>query len=340
MPGEVLVPRPGSRRTQARRQRTADGGEAGQSARIPPPRPTASVPLGRGPLSSSASTSKSRGEPPHGRPRTPRRVPAGQRRSGPPAPGRTRRKEADRNTAPDGLGPVALLRQPGDVSLDLGRDPGPSKPIDRRRLEEVQLQHGTTSVQRMNRRTNDPRSRARYVAIQCVMMAPTLEFGGVGHITRSAKNPDNMPPVVADADPVNPKLTVGWLDYAQHCGFVTDTARVASPKDKPRVERTVQYVRGSLWAGEEFTDLTDAQARTRVWCADVAGQRIHGTIAARPAQVFAEHEAGALLGVPAAYDVPVFKTCKVHRDFHLEIGRALYSVPKVYIGQYLDVRAD
>jgi hypothetical protein len=38
--------------------------------------------------------------------------------------------------------------------------------------------------------------------------------------------------------------------------------------------------------------------------------------------------------------VPVFKSCKVHRDFHLEIGRALYSVPKVYIGQYLDVRAD
>jgi hypothetical protein len=149
-----------------------------------------------------------------------------------------------------------------------------------------------------------------------------------------------MPAVVADADPINPKLTVGWLDYAQHCGFVTDTARVRHAKDKPRVERTVQYVRSSCWAGEEFVDLTDAQARTRAWCADVAGQRIHGTIQARPADVFAEHEAGALLGVPAAYDVPVFKSCKVHRDFHLEIGKALYSVPKVYIGQYLDVRAD
>jgi transposase len=161
-------------------------------------------------------------------------------------------------------------------------------------------------------------------------------FGGVFGVLI----PDNMPAVVADADPINPKLTVGWLDYAQHCGFVTDTARVRHAKDKPRVERTVQYVRSSCWAGEEFVDLTDAQARTRAWCADVAGQRIHGTIQARPADVFAEHEAGALLGVPAAYDVPVFKSCKVHRDFHLEIGKALYSVPKVYIGQYLDVRAD
>jgi hypothetical protein len=142
------------------------------------------------------------------------------------------------------------------------------------------------------------------------------------------------------ADPVNPKLTAGWLDYAQHCGFVTDTTRVRHPKDKPRVERTVQYVRSSCWAGEQFVDLTDAQARTRAWCTDVAGQRIHGTTQARPAEVFTEHEADALLAVPAAYDVPVFKSCKVHRDFHLEIGRALYSVPKVYIGQYLDVRAD
>jgi transposase len=161
-------------------------------------------------------------------------------------------------------------------------------------------------------------------------------FGGVFKVLI----PDNMAAVVADADAVNPRLTVGWLDYAQHCGFVTDTARVRHAKDKPRVERTVQYVRGSLWAGEEFVDLTDAQNRTRAWCDQVAGQRIHGTIAARPAQVFAEHEAAALLPVPASYDVPVFKTCKVHRDYHLEIGKALYSIPKEYIGQYVDVRAD
>jgi hypothetical protein len=31
---------------------------------------------------------------------------------------------------------------------------------------------------------------------------------------------------------VNPRFTAGWLDYAQHCGFATDAARVRSPKDK------------------------------------------------------------------------------------------------------------
>jgi transposase len=41
--------------------------------------------------------------------------------------------------------------------------------------------------------------------------------------------PDNASAIVADADAVNPRFTAGWLDYAQHCGFVTDAARVRSP---------------------------------------------------------------------------------------------------------------
>jgi transposase len=161
-------------------------------------------------------------------------------------------------------------------------------------------------------------------------------FGGVF----SVLIPDNMSAIVADADAINPKFTVGWLDYAQHCGFVTDPARVRHAKDKPRVERTVQYVRSNFWAGETFLDVADAQARAHTWCLQVAGQRIHGTIQARPAEVFAAAEAGLLLPAPPRYDVPIFKTVKVHRDFHIEVGKALYSVPKAYIGAHLDVRAD
>jgi hypothetical protein len=47
--------------------------------------------------------------------------------------------------------------------------------------------------------------------------------------------PDNLKPVIAAADAVNPQFTQGWLDYAGHAGFLTDPARVRSPKDKPRV---------------------------------------------------------------------------------------------------------
>jgi hypothetical protein len=130
------------------------------------------------------------------------------------------------------------------------------------------------------------------------------------------------------------------LDYAQHAGFATDPARVRRPKDKPRVERAVQYVRGNFWAGESFTDLPDAQARVSVWCSGRAGMRIHGTTAARPVEMFTEVEKGCLLPVPAPYDVPTFTRVKVHRDFHVEVARSLYSVPQHLLGQHLDARAD
>jgi transposase len=152
--------------------------------------------------------------------------------------------------------------------------------------------------------------------------------------------PDNLKAVVTAADAVNPRLSTGWLDYAQHVGFATDPARVRTPQDKPRVERAVQYVRGNFWAGETFTDLEDAQARVTAWCAERAGMRIHGTTAARPLEMFTELEAPCLLAVPAPYDVPVFTRVKVHRDFHVEVARALYSVPEQWIGQHLDARAD
>jgi Mu transposase, C-terminal domain len=149
-----------------------------------------------------------------------------------------------------------------------------------------------------------------------------------------------MKAIVAKADAVNPVLTQGWLDYAQHCGLATDTARVRTPTDKPRVERTVQYVQKNFWAGESFVDLAGAQARAVTWCSTKAGLRVHGTTQARPAEVFAEEEQSALLPVPAPYDVPVFRICKVHRDYHIEVCRSLYSVPREYIGQSVDVRAD
>jgi len=162
-------------------------------------------------------------------------------------------------------------------------------------------------------------------------------FGG----TFKVLVPDNMSPIVADADPVNPTFTVGWLDYAQARGFGTDPARVRSPRDKPRVERTVQFVRENFFRGEDFADLADAQRRVEQWCSTTAGLRVHGTTAQRPAEHFAAAEQALLLPGPVErYDVPIFATPKVARDLHIEVARGLYSVPGELIGQRVDVRAD
>lgn len=162
-------------------------------------------------------------------------------------------------------------------------------------------------------------------------------FGGVFRVLI----PDNLAPVIADADPVNPTFTLGWLDYAQARGFATDPARVRHPRDKPRVERTVSYLRESFFRGEDFVDLADAQRRVETWCATTAGLRVHGTHGQRPAELFAAEEAARLLPAPTGrYDVPIFATPKVARDHHIEVARGLYSVPGELIGQRVQVRAD
>jgi hypothetical protein len=56
--------------------------------------------------------------------------------------------------------------------------------------------------------------------------------------------------------------------------------------------------------------------------------------------VFTTAEQALLLPAPGLYDVPVFKAVKVHRDFHAEVAKALYSLPEQWIGHTLDVRAD
>src|SRR5680860_155100 len=134
-------------------------------------------------------------------------------------------------------------------------------------------------------------------------------YGGVFRVLI----PDNMKSVVDRADPLVPRLNVTFTEYAQARGFVIDPARVRKPQDKPLVERTVTYVRGSFFAGEEFADLADAQRRAIDWCRGRAGMRVHGTIQARPAEVFRIEEAPVLTPAPTGpYDLPIYANAKVH----------------------------
>jgi len=136
-------------------------------------------------------------------------------------------------------------------------------------------------------------------------------------------------------------LNQAFVEYAQSRGFVVDPARVRHPQDKPRVERTVAYVRGSFFAGEDFADLADAQRRAEAWCTTVAGQRVHGTTQRRPAEVFATEEAPRLGPAPGLpYDLPIYAQPKVARDHHVEVAKALYSVPGHLIGRRVEARAD
>ena len=162
-------------------------------------------------------------------------------------------------------------------------------------------------------------------------------FGGVFRTVI----PDNMGTIVDGAHSIEPRLNQAFVEYAQARGFHVDPTRVRHPKDKPKVERAVPFARNSFFAGESFIDLADAQRRAEPWCRVRAGLRVHGTTQARPAEVFAEEEAAHLLAPPTApYDLPLYSQPKVHRDHHVEVAKALYSVPGNLIGSRIDARAD
>ena len=151
---------------------------------------------------------------------------------------------------------------------------------------------------------------------------------------------DNFPAAVAGADALHPRLTRGFLEYSQHRGFITDPARVRHPRDKPIVERSVQYARERFFKGGDFRDLAQLRSEAARWCRAAAGQRIHGTTRRQPLQVFLDEERQALSpwdGEP--YDVTHWRSAKVHPDHHVTCRYALYSVPSTLCqpGQQVEV---
>ena len=151
--------------------------------------------------------------------------------------------------------------------------------------------------------------------------------------------PDNLKAIVITADRDTPRLNAAFVEYSQSRGFVLDPARVRHPQDKGRVERAVQYVQTSLFAGETFSTLAQAQTAAERWCRAMAGERIHGTTRQRPAEHFAREERSLLLPAPEApYEVASWSEVRVQRDHHLVVAKALYSVPTQYIGERVQVR--
>jgi len=152
---------------------------------------------------------------------------------------------------------------------------------------------------------------------------------------------DNTKAIVVRADPLGAKIVEAFLEYAQARGFVTDTTRVRHPKDKARVERAVQTVRDDCFGGERFETIEQLRTRAETWCRDEYGMRRHSTTGRLPLEHFATDEKPVLRAAPSEpYDVPLWCSPKVPRDQHVQVAKALYSVPTRFVGQYLRARAD
>lgn len=93
-------------------------------------------------------------------------------------------------------------------------------------------------------------------------------------------------------------------------------------------------MRERWFAGETFAgDLVAIRRHAEAWCRDVAGARVHGTTRQVPRDVYERDERPHMQPQPAtAFDVPHWCKPKVHPDHHVQVLKALYSVPTRYIG--------
>jgi transposase len=152
--------------------------------------------------------------------------------------------------------------------------------------------------------------------------------------------PDNLKTGVDRPDLYDPKLNRAYAEMAAHYGVLIDPARALKPKDKPRVERPMPYVRDSFWRGRDWRDEAGMQTAAIEWCTQVAGTRSHRSLeGAAPLRVFAALEADALIALPThRFELARWQRPKVGPDCHVKVGKALYSVPWAHIGARVDTR--
>ena len=157
-------------------------------------------------------------------------------------------------------------------------------------------------------------------------------FGGVFRVLI----PDNTRAIVKRYDPLQRVLNDSFLEYAQARGFEVDATRRRSPRDKARVERAVIPTRDDCFAGEYLPDIETARRRAVDWCLREYGMRRHTRTQRLPLEHFEAEEKAALAPCPTEpYDTPRWSDPKVGRDQHVQVDRALYSVPAEFKGRKL-----
>lgn len=142
-------------------------------------------------------------------------------------------------------------------------------------------------------------------------------------------------PCVYDPE-LNPKLR----EFAAHYGTCIMPTKIATPRHKGKVESAVKYAQDNALKGRRFSSLQEQNEFLLHWEERIADTRIHGTVRRQVSRMF-EEEKPHLRPLPEML-FPAFEESKrkVHRDGHVEVVRAFYSVPAEYVRKEVWVRYD
>ena len=159
-------------------------------------------------------------------------------------------------------------------------------------------------------------------------------FGGITAQVRI----DNAKCAITKACATDPLVQRAYAEFALALGFRIDPCIPHTPEHKGQVERGVGYVKKSFFPTRTINSIDIGNRELLRWCREEAGERIHGTTRERPNARF-ERERGLLIELPQRWpELCTYTQAKVHRDCHVQVQSALYSVPWQHIGQTLSVK--
>jgi Mu transposase, C-terminal domain len=152
---------------------------------------------------------------------------------------------------------------------------------------------------------------------------------------------DNLKAGVLHPDWFDPELNPKLRAFADYYGVAILPTRPGTPRHKGKIESGIAYVQNNALKGQVFASLDEQNRHLLQWETTVADLRIHGTIRQQVAKVFNEVERAALRPLPVAR-FPFFHEGQrmVHRDGHIEVAKAYYSVPPEYLARSVWVRWD
>jgi transposase len=152
---------------------------------------------------------------------------------------------------------------------------------------------------------------------------------------------DNLRAAVTRADWFDPEINPQVRSFAQHYGIAVLPSKPYMPRHKGKIERGIDYVQDNALKGRVFASLDEQNRFLLHWEQTVADTRIHGTTRRQVGVLFAEFERAALQRLPLER-FPSFREGQriVHRDGHVEVDRAYYSVPPEYLARHVWVRWD
>jgi transposase len=163
-------------------------------------------------------------------------------------------------------------------------------------------------------------------------------YGGAPRIVE----PDNPKVAITKADYHDPVYNRTYAELARHYGVAIVPARVRKPRDKAHAEKGVQIAERRIISklrNRQYRDFGELWAEVREEL-EVVNQAPFKKMPGNRLSVFIETEKPELLPLPPTrYEFAGWKQAKSGMDYHVEYDSHYYSVPYLYAGKQLLVRA-